>query len=157
MNSIIRPAINLAHRHFERTVYGILCIGTWLTDEQGGRTQPCLVLLHPGRPIKPGLTIPVIIALDQAWRYAVTDDKDLGDQPHAAAQIHHWLAMGYLPGDVLNRKDHGRILAAINDGLRDLIHMPPKPDLGDYAIGDVSVIDRTTGKIIAEREVTNRV
>lgn len=157
MTSLIRPALNLAHRHFERTKNGILCIGTWLTDEKGGRTQPCLVLLHPGRPVKPGLTIPVVIALDQAWRYAMAEDKSLGDPAHSGAQINYWLKQGLLPGDVMNPRDHIRVLDAINDCLRDLIHMPPKPKLGAYAIGDVLLIDKTTGKTIAEHEVRNDV
>lgn len=157
MKSLIRPALDLRQRHFERTKHGIVCIGTWLTNESDGRTQPCLVLLHASRPIAAGRTVPIVIPLDQFWRFVVAEDKSLGDPQHAATSINEWLAKGWLPGNVHNPKDHLKVLDAINDNLRDLIHMPPKPRLGSYAIGDIEIRDKKTGKTIAEHEVLNDV
>lgn len=155
--SLIRPALDLRHRAFTRTHHGIVCIGTWLTAERGGRTQPCLVLLHPLRPISAGRTIPIVIAMDALWQYAQAEDKSVGDPVAAAIQITDWLACGDLPGDVHNPRDHFRILDAINECIRDVYAMPPKPDFGSYAIGDVVITDRTTGKVIAEQEISNSV
>lgn len=157
-HSLIRPAINLAHRHFERTKHGIVCIGTWLTHvDEGGRTEPCLVLLHGMRPIAAGRTIPIIIPLSESWRYAMPEDRSVGDPIHAGLRINEWLAEGLLPGSVHNPRDHLKALDAINDCLRDLVHMPPKPVTDSYAIGDAVVTDHATGKTIAEQELRNDV
>lgn len=156
MKSLIRPALNLTMRHFERTKHGIVCIGTWLTrDDDRGRTEPCLVLLHGSRPIAAGRTVPVVIPLSEGWRYAVAEDRSVGDPEHAGIRINEWLAEGLLPGNVHNPKDHIRVLDAINDCLRDLIHMPPKPKTESYAIGDITITDRLTGKTMHEGEVRN--
>lgn len=155
--SLIRPAIDLTRYHFARSIHGISCIGTWLTDEKTGRTQPCLVLLHHLRPIKAGRTVPIIIAMDQLWRYAKSDDRTIGDPEHVCIQINDWLANGLLPGSVYNPKDHFRVLDAINECIRDIYHMPPKPHEGSYAIGDVTIRNKETGEIIAQDEVKNDV
>lgn len=158
MTSLVRPAINLAHRHFERRRHGIIVIGTWLTD--GNRTQPCMVLLHGSRPIAAGRTVPVIIPLAEGWRYAVTQERGggtIGDPDHASASINEWLMKGLLPGNPWNPRDHLKVLDAINENLRDLLAMPPKPRFGDYAVGDIVIKDRATGKVIGEKEITNDV
>lgn len=156
MKSLIRPALNLALRHFERTHHGIICIGTWLThDDDRGRTEPCLVLLHGARPIAAGRTVPIVIPLSEFWRYAVSEDKSIGDPVHAGLRINEWLGAGLLPGNPHNPKDHFKVLDAINECLRDLVHMPPKPKTESYAIGDITITNRLTGKAIAEREITN--
>lgn len=158
MTSLIRPAINLRMRHFERRKHGIICIGTWLThDADRGRTEPCLVLLHGNRPIARGRTIPVIIPLSEAWRYAVSDDKSLGDPVHAGLRINEWLGDSLLPGNPYDPKAHVAVLDAINDCLRDLIHMPPKPRTDTRAIADITIRDRLTGKTLHEGEMTSDV
>lgn len=64
--SLIRPALNLNHKKFDRTHRGIRCIGTWLThDDERGRTEPCLVLLDANRPIVSGRTTPVVIPMGE--------------------------------------------------------------------------------------------
>ena len=141
-----RPAIDLRRRAFERRKHGIVIIGTWYRE--GNRTQPCLVLLHGSRPIRRGRTIPVIIPLDQAWRWAA--HADVGDPVHCGRVAREWLADGLLPGDgaigALN------ILDAINDNLTDLIRMPPAPKGETQVLGDVIITNRLTGEV-TEREM----
>ena len=158
MKSLIRPALNLTQRAFTRTKYGIVCIGTWLThDDDRGRTEPCLVLLHGSRPIAAGRTIPIVIPMSEAWRYACAENKSIGDPLHAGLRINEWLGEGLLPGDPFQPRAHFEVLDAINDCLRDLFAMPPKPITESYAIGDITIMDRHTGKVVAEQEVTNDV
>lgn len=152
MTSIIRPALNLTQRHFERTHQGIICIGTWLThDDDKGRTEPCLVLLDAARPIAAGRTTPVVIPMREAWRYAVSDDKTIGDRQHAKRAIVGWIEDGILPNGFIP------ILSAINDSLRDLYNMPPKPNFGQAAIGDIIIKDRLSGSTLKETEITQDV
>ena len=152
MTGLIRPALDLNVKVFDRTIRGIRCIGTWLThDSERGRSEPCLVLLDSNRPIMPGRTKPVCITMNNAWRFAVSDDPEIGDRQYAISACAEWITEGYLPNDV-----HA-IMTAINECLRDLYNMPPKPRLEQKAIGDIIIKDRLSGSTIAEKEVTNDV
>ena len=152
MKSLIRPALNLVYQHFQRTKHGIVCIGTWLThDDDRGRTEPCLVLLSAYRPIAAGRTTPIVIPMSEAWRYAVSDDPEVGDKAHAAASILSWIEADLLPATGV------QILDVINDNLRDLYAMPPKPHIGRYAIGDLIIKDRASGETVKEAEISNDV
>ena len=99
--------------------------------------------------------MPIVIPLSEFWRYARAADNSLGDPIHAGLRINEWLGEGLLPGNPHNPKDHFKVLDAINECLRDLVHMPPKPRTESYAIGDITITDRLTGKAIAEREIRN--
>ena len=143
---IERPAIDLRRRHFERRKHGIIVIGTWLRD--GNSTQPCLVLLHGSRPIARGRTIPVIIPLESAWRWAA--HSEIGDPLHARRKANEWLADGLLPGTGAMGAVH--ILDAINDSLPDLIAMPPAPKGEVQTFGDIIITNRSTGEV-TEREM----
>lgn len=152
MTSIIRKAINLNYRHFERTKHGIVCIGTWMTHtEDGGRTEPCLALLDVNRPMSAGRTVPVIIPMSIAWAFAVSDDAQVGDRNHTAESITEWRDENLLTASFI------QILDAINDCLRDLYSMPPKPDFGGYSIGEITITDRNSGKTIKQAEIQNDV
>jgi len=150
--SLIRPSLNLEIKAFDRTKHGIRVIGTWhVDDSQRGKSQPCLVLLDAMRPLQPGRTVPIVILMNDAWKFAVSDDRELGDRQHATYSITEWIMENLLPNNVLG------ILDAINDSLRDLYNMPPKPREGAYAIGDLVMKDSETGETIKEVEITNRV
>lgn len=152
MTGLIRPALNLNVKVFDRTIRGIRCIGTWLThDSERGRSEPCLVLLDAGRPIMRGRTKPVVITMNNAWRFAASDDPTIGDRPYAMSACVEWILEGYLPNDPIS------IMTAINECLRDLYNMPPKPRMEQEAIGDIIIKDRLSGSTIAEKEVTNDV
>lgn len=152
IHALGRPAIDLTKRHFEGSKHGIVYVGTWLNDPASlTRSQPCLVLLHGSRPISAGRTVPCIIALDQAWRWAA--HGDVGDPEHCGRIVADWLRAGYLPGDVTNPNDRLRVLDVVNTRLPDLINMPPKPKGDTAAIGEAVQIDRQTGRIISEREI----
>ena len=143
---IERPAIDLRRRAFERSKHGIVVIGTWLRD--GNRTQPCLVLLHGSRPISRGRTIPVIIPLESAWKWAA--HVDVGDPEHCRKMANEWLGDGLLPGSGVSGALN--ILDVINDNLTDLIRMPPAPRGEVQSLGDLIITNRETGEV-TEREM----
>lgn len=149
IHTLERPAIDLRHRHFEGKKHGILFVGTWLNDKN--RSQPCLVLLHGSRPIAAGRTMPCIIAMDQAWRWAA--HNSVGDPEHCGRLVHDWLAKGYLPGSPMSARDKLAVLDVVNERLPDLIAMPPRPRGDTAAIGEMVAIDRETGRILMEREL----
>lgn len=156
-----RPAIDLRIRLFERRKHGILIIGTWMHDatDPSEPDQPCLVLLHGGRDVRAGATVPVIIPLSQAWMWAA--HGDVGDPVHCGRQVAEWLADGILPGNVHSPKDRLKVLDAINEALPDLLKMPPPPmDFGPrrrVSFGEMSIIDAATGRVLDQREVANHV
>ena len=149
---IEHPALDLRYRHFERRKHGIIIIGSWLRD--GNRQQPCIVLLHGSRPIARGRTIPVIIAMDAAWRWAA--HSDVGDPEHCGKLARRWIAEGLLPGTSNNARDMLNILDAINDSLPDLYAMPPAPKGEQAVIGELIIINRDTGEVV-ERELKQNV
>lgn len=149
------PALDLSEIAFEHVTNGIRIIGTWLMDEETKQAQPCLVLLHAFRPIKPGRTIPCIIALDQAWRWT----REIGDYEHVGRQIGKWLNSGALPGHPSNRRDVFAVIDAVQSRLHDLFKMPPLPAKAAIrhrvapAVGEIEIIERDTGKTIHHAEV----
>lgn len=147
---IERPAIDLRRRMFERRKHGIVIIGTWLRD--GNHTQPCLVLLHGSRPIARGRTIPCIIAMDAAWKWAA--HVDVGDPEHCRKMADEWMRDGLLPGDGVTGAVH--ILDAVNDSLRDLYAMPPAPKGEVQLLGELIMTNTKTGEVI-EREMKQNV
>lgn len=155
MGKLITPtiepfAIDLAKRQFEAVHKGILVIGTWLRT--GTRDwEPCMVLVHAHRPIRRGRTVPVVIKLSDAWRWAM--HGEVGDPAHCVGAIIQWLHHGYLPGNPASKADLLIVMEAINSRLPDLIAMPPRP-VGDLeTVAEMTVKNRETGEIIEEREV----
>jgi hypothetical protein len=126
---------------------------TWFTHvNDKGRQEPCMVLVDAGRTVSAKHTMPVVIYLDNAWRFAVSEDPRVGDRLHTKISITEWIDTGMLSGTFIN------ILSAINENLRDLYNMPPKPPfIGDYAIGDIIIKDRLSGSVLSETEMKNNV
>lgn len=143
---IERPALDLRKRLFERRKHGIIIIGTWLRD--GNHTQPCLVLLHGSRPVARGKTIPCIIPLESAWKWAA--HIDVGDPEHCRKMANEWMDDGLLPGS--GAAGAVNILDAVNDNLTDLIRMPPAPRGEVQTLGEVIITNRQTGEV-TEREM----
>lgn len=148
--TILAPALDLTKRQFEATHKGILVIGTWFRAEGQNGWEPCMVLLHAFRPIRSGRTIPVVIKLRDAWRWAM--HGDVGDPAHCVASIIEWLHYGYLPGNPASKADHLIVMEAINSRLPDLITMPPRPVGDKVTVADMVIKNRETGEIIEERE-----
>lgn len=147
-----QPILRLALRHFEGTKNGITVIGTWCFEK---RSQPCMVLLDARRPISRGRTIPCIIRLADAWRWAA--HNDVGDPESCSKTTDEWLASGALPGSPHVARDKLAVLDTVNFFLRDLVQMPPAPLLDQRVIGDMQVIDRSTGLIVNESEAKTNV
>lgn len=155
MSRLILPsvepfALDLRKRQFEAVHKGILVIGTWLRT--GTRDwEPCLVLVQAHRPIRRGRTVPVVIKLSDAWRWAM--HGEVGDPAHCVKSIIEWLHYGFLPGNPASKADLIIVMEAINSRLPDLIAMPPRP-VGDLeTVAEMTVKNRETGEIIEEREV----
>lgn len=146
--SIIRHTLDLTQRHFSHIKHGFEIIGTWYqTDDTRWRWQPCIVVIPAetwGRRV-----VPVIIPQTEAWKWAM--HGDVGDPGHVFAKTLEWFGEGILPGQPGNKRDHMRLLDAINESLTELIAMPPRPKGDTAVIGEVT-IHKATGEII-EREV----
>lgn len=150
--SIVQPTLDLNKHTFWDTINGIHVVGTWAhRPRQGVKWKPCLALLHAGRPVTHRHQRPVVILLDDAWRWAM--HGDVGDPAHCVASTADWLEAGRLPGSPWNKADYMRIVDAINRRLPDLIAMPPRPKGETAAIGEATMLDAKTGRIIEEREI----
>lgn len=146
----IPPALDLNKRHFDATINGIRIIGTWFREGRN-RSQPCLVLLDPRYTLRRGhRPPPVVIKLDDAWRWAM--HGDVGDPAHCVAQVCEWMHNGILPGNPANKLAYMAIIDAINQRLPDLIAMPPLPVEQGLIWGDLTATNRNTGETI-EKEV----
>ncbi|OOY20878.1 hypothetical protein BMI86_10250 [Thioclava sp. DLFJ5-1] len=158
-----RPQLDLDIRHFEHRSGNILVIGSWLMDHKAHRTEPCLVLIDARRdPRRIGKgarrAVPCVIPLNEAWRWTL----ERGDPAHMSRVISEWIGDGLLPGDVGDKKSVFRVLDAIQSRLRDLYFMPPLPMKAALrhsitptnVIGDVTITERDSGKVVAETEIT---
>lgn len=144
------PALNLAKHKFWDTINGLHVIGTWHSTRPR-IWKPCMVLLDAGKPVSAKYQTPVIIPLADAWRWAM--HGDVGDPEHCVVSVKEWLQEGILPGDWLSKASYMRVIDAINRRLPDLIAMPPRPPGDLVAIGEVTAIDKDTGKILTEQEI----
>lgn len=148
-----RPTLKLDQRHFTRFKHGFEVIGTWYqTEDTRWRWKECLVVLPATLPTGRRHT-PVIIPLTEAWKWAM--HGDVGDPAHVFEKTAEWFSQGVLPGVAGNKRDHMRLLDAINDCLTELIAMPPRPKSDTAAIGDI-LITKATGET-TEHEVRNDV
>lgn len=152
ITAIAPPALDLRQRHFETTANGMHVIGTWYRHDRR-KFEPCLVLLHASRPIKAGRTVPIVILLSDAWRWAF--HGNVGDPAHCVGQIIKWLHAELLPGNPANKPDHLKVMEAINSRLTDLIAMPPRPKGEAVVIADAIITDQNSGKTIEQEVITD--
>jgi hypothetical protein len=142
------PALDLRRRHFEGSRNGIVVVGSWIRTDDSPIPEPCMVLLDPTRPVARGRTIPVVIPLSEAWRWAA--HGDVGDPEHCGRQAFDWLANGYLPGNPHSPRDRMRVLDTINHYLPDLLSMPPAPKAEaprrGASFGEVTIRNTKTGE-----------
>lgn len=103
-----KPAIDLNHVAWHRTVGEYTIAGTWLRHDDG-ESEPCLVI-HPSHAF---IGKPAVIPLSAAYRYA---------DPMAAAQSIRAFAQG-MGKDSLQQAF--KLADLINDHLSDLISLPP--------------------------------
>lgn len=157
------PALDLTLQAFDRTLRGVRVIGSWWLDQNGVKMpRPCLVLLHPYRRVRAGRTVPVVIHLEDAWKWApdtldplVGEMRRDGGPTWASRTIRGWLEEGLLPGNPLNPTDRLAVMDAIVDSLRDLIHMPPLPPRKSRLIlGEIEIVDENTGRTLESTEIS---
>ncbi|WP_408592045.1 hypothetical protein ACIPCF_07985 [Paracoccus marcusii] len=157
------PALDLSLSAFDRNVGPVRVVGSWWLDQSGMRMpKPCLVLLHPLRRVRAGRTVPVVIHLDDAWKWSPDTMDPLpgelrtdGGPTWASKTVRGWIQEGLLPGNPSNPGDRLRIYDAIVDSLRDLIHMPPLPPRASKLIlAEVEIVNSNTGKTIGSAEIS---
>lgn len=151
-----KPVLDLSKTAFEHRHGNILVLGSWHMDCQTRRSQPCLVLIDAAKKLARRKCIPCIILLDDMWRWTL----ELGEPAYVARNIHDWLTCGALPGNAGNKRDVWAVMDAVQSRLRDLWSMPPLPiDLavrnGALPVGDLTITERDTGKIVDQIEVTS--
>lgn len=124
MNGI---ALDLSKTHNTRQHGDLTCHFTWFGAEADER-EPCIVLVPTYRILAPGHAKPCVIALSSAYKYA--DDRYLMD---AAMNIAEILGLG--------QSAAFKIATVINDGLLELIKMPPKPVERQVVVADAFVTE----------------
>lgn len=159
------PALDLNLSAFDRQIGPVRVIGSWWLDQQGMKMpRPCLVLLHPLRRVGAGRTVPIVIHLDDAWKWSPDTLDPMpfekaartdGGPTWASRTIRSWLQEGLLPGSPNNPADRLAVYDAIVDSLRDLIHMPPLPPRKSKLIlGEVEIVNTNTGKTLGSAEIS---
>lgn len=143
-----RPALDLRKHHFRRQHRGVLVFGTWLRDEYGDY-RPCLAFGPARVPV--GRWLPCILTIESAFQFT----EEVGDFVKTTEELMHFAEA--MQWDQFNSDDLARILDAIRDNLDDLRTMPGEPPLERKAVGDVQMVDITSGRVIEHQEITDRV
>lgn len=133
--------LDLSLTHFKRPQGDLTVYGTWLLDGTGDR--PCLVILRTNEERHPD-AIPVVITIDQAWRWSDGEGGlPMGDPEYASHQAQ-------LAGQHLRLTDDVRtvlrIVALVNAHLGDLLSIPPFPREKGNVLGELTITNRSTGE-----------
>ncbi len=126
-------ALDLSRKHSQHVYGDLTVIMTWYGTNDEER-EPCLALVPTHRNALIGRTRPCCIGLSSAYKYA--NDNFLFEQSGEIAKI---LGMD-------GRGDAFKVSRAINDGLLELIKMPPRPPMGNFVAADAFLTDLDTGK-----------
>lgn len=141
-----KPTIDLKKVWKEWTSGGLRVILTWFWDEEHRRDDCCIVLIDPTKARE----VPCIIPIFMAHHWAL--HAGIGDPDHVEHTVDKWMEDGALPGVPGNHKDRMRILNAVDSALLQLKHMPPKPRSDIAVLGEGTLMDRTTGRILLQQE-----
>lgn len=126
MNGI---ALDLTKTHETRQHGDITAHYTWFGAEADER-EPCIVLVPTFRILAAGNYKPCVIALSSAYKYA--DDAYLMQSALNIAEI---LGLGASAAF--------KVASIINEGLLDLIKMPPKPVEQQIVVADAFVTNES--------------
>ena len=120
-----QPAIDLSRTHFFREVGDLVCVGTWIFNDDQEDTEPALVILPRFRP--PSSVKPCVIGLSAAFKY---------DNPKylARAAPHIARCLGF--EDSMQRAN--KIATLIHDHIPDLVRMPIDPTQA-VVVGEAAV------------------
>ena len=155
-----RPVLDLEHVKFQTVAPGSIRVtGTWMMHPTRKVSQPCLVLTDARRPLKPGMVIPIIIPLSEAYRW-MRELQSEADFDDCMTRCHQWMKLGYLPGSAHNELDLFHVFSAIECRLRDLVAMEPMPaapaikhSVVPTTIGEMVITNADTGAVVQEIEV----
>jgi hypothetical protein len=136
-----RVAIDLRYTRWDYTRAGLRAVGTWRFDLKPPR--PCMVLLPAKVKIHPDRVTPVVIDLDDAWKWT----EEYGDPEECAILIMNWFAAGFLPGNPANTRDYNRVFNIVRERLNDLLMSPPAPARNPEIVGDMTITYRETGTV----------
>jgi len=125
-------ALDLSKTYRTQTLGDLTVHYAWFGAD-ADEVEPCIVLLPTYRILAPGHTKPCVIGLSSAYKY--NDDAYLMKSALSIADI---LGLG--------QSSAFKIAKAINDGLLDLIKMPPKPVEQRIVVADAFLTDESGKK-----------
>jgi hypothetical protein len=108
-----KPVLDLNKVHSRQQLGELTVMLTWCPADDND-FEPCMVLAPTYRALAPSSMKPCVIALSSAWKY--NEDAYLWQQARHIANI-----LGLSPSAQYS------VAKAINDGLLDLINVPPRP------------------------------
>ena len=108
-----KPALDLSRNHFVRPIGDLVCVGTWLMNNDQEDYEPCLVIVPRYR--KSGFK-PCVVALSVAWKY--------NEPQYLARASQIFTKMLGMEDCMSNAHKVGEI---IHSHLGDLVKMPPNP------------------------------
>lgn len=143
----LKPILDLALQHSQRTFGDITAIFTWNLHTD----RPCCALVPTYTPRHHERITPFVVSVDMAFEW----DEATGDPAYAAhATYRACNALGMNPSPTLQV----RIFNIINDCLSDLLRMPNAPRFSEgEVVADAIARDPETGKTIHEAEVIDHV
>ncbi len=145
-----KPALDLTKYQWKHARGDLTVYGTWWMALDSG-PRPCLVIM-PTDEAKWRNTNPCVVLLDQAWTWS----EAIG-QPERAARLSVEFAK-YLGLDASNMTEPMRVRSIIVEHLDDLCRMGVMEDAmrEEEVVGEAKVVERETGKVIQEGEITDR-
>ena len=120
-------ALDLSKTYNTRQHGDLTCHFTWFGADADD-VEPCICLVPTYRILAPGHAKPCVIALSSAYKYA--EDRYLMESALSIAEI-----LGLGPSAAY------KVATVINDGLLELITMPPKPVERQVVVADAIVTD----------------
>lgn len=113
----MKPVIDLTRNHFVRPGGDLVCVGTWLWNDDQQDYEPCLVIVprYRRRGFKP-----CVVALSSAWRYN-PEHNGPAYLAHMSKMFLHALSMD----DCMTNAY--KVAEVIQNNLGDLIKMPNNP------------------------------
>jgi hypothetical protein len=113
----LKPAIDLTRNHFSYPSGDLVCVGTWLWNDDQEDYEPCIVIVPRYR--KNGFK-PCVVALSSAWRY---NPEHGGPRYLARASKLFLTALGM--DDCMSNAY--KVAEIIQNNLGNLLKMPPNP------------------------------
>ncbi len=109
----MKPVLDLTRNHFVRAIGDLVCVGTWIANQDQEDYEPCLAIVPRHR--KSGFK-PCVVALSSSWKY---------NEPQYLARASQIFARQLGMEDCMSNAH--KIGEIIHSHLSDLIRMPNNP------------------------------